>query len=266
MPGPDHEQAFLEALKSVGLRPDARPLPSLDADSQEVVEGASKDKPQTTLTAPTPPSHVTAENLWRHPDAHPIVLDLLMLRHYGPEWLGWEADTWRLSIPDDFRTASVSELTIAKLQACKALHLVDSFWQRWEVFVACMLPFNGEFPDFTTMPVPSVAQCLVAADVAARIRSDVEWSSEMKAYFQAVYQHDGIFLPLPPLDAVALETPEEIDRPALLLRWPDVRSSGRPPSGETPVDEQLRRLLSATEYLEESRARLHSQLQLHASH
>jgi hypothetical protein len=266
MPGPDHEQAFLEALKGIGLEPNARPLPSLDADSMAVVEGASTDKPSTTQSAAAPPVHVTAENLWRHPDAHPIALDLLMLRHYGPAWLGWEADTWRLSIPDDFRTASVSELTIAKLQACKALHLVDAFWQRWEVFAACLLPFNSEFPDFATMPVPSLAQCLVATDVAARIRSDVEWSSEMKAYFQAVYQHDGIFLPLPPLDFLHLEAPEEIDRPALLARWPEVRSSGRAPGGETPLDEQLRRLLAATEYLEESRARLHSQLQLHVHH
>jgi hypothetical protein len=264
MAGPDHESAFLEALKSIGVKPEV--LPTLDSDTTAVVEGVSKDNPAHTSIVTAPPSVVTAENIWRHPDAHPIALDLLMLRLYGPEWLGWEAETMRMLIPDDFRTQSVSELNIAKLQACKALHLVDSFWQQWEVFLACAMPFNSEFPDFTTMTVPTVAQCLVAADVASRIRADVEWSTEMKAYFEAVYRMDGIFLPLPPLDFIHLEVPEEISLPALTAKWPDVKASGKAPTMQTPVDEQLRRLLVVNEYLEESRTRLQHQLQLHAKH
>jgi hypothetical protein len=207
---------------------------------------------------------VSPTNIWRHPDAHPLALDLFMLRRYGPDWLGWEAETWRVLIPEDFHTPSVSELNIAKLQACKTLHLVDTFWERWEVFVACLGPFNGEFPDFQVMPAPTVAQCLVACDIAERIRSDVEWSSEMKAYVSTVYQHDGIFLPLPPADFVTLELPPELDAKTLAERWPAVRATGRAPSGNSPVEEQLRRLLDAYQFLEDSRSRLQHQLHLNA--
>jgi hypothetical protein len=207
--------------------------------------------------------HITAANIWRHPDAHPLALDLFLLHKYGPEWLGWEAETLRVLIPEDFHTPSISELNLSKLQACKTLHLVDTFWQQWEIFVACLAPFNGEFPDFTAMPAPSVAQTLVACDVAARIRSDVAWSSEMKAFVETIYRHDGVFLSLPPADFVTPAAPEEIDQAELARRWPEVRAKDEPPSGRTPLDEQLRRLLHAHEYLEDSRTRLRLQLALH---
>ena len=187
-----------------------------------------------------------------------------MLRRYGPDWLGWEAETLRARIPEDFKTQTVSELNISKLQACRALHLVDSFWQRWEVFIACLMPLNGEFPNFRVMPVPTVAQCLVAVDAANRIREDVAWSDEMKAYLAAVYQHDDIFLPLPPTDFVQLEVPDSIDAKKLAEQWAVVRASNKAPSGDTVMDEQLRRLLGANTFLEESRTRLRQQMELHA--
>jgi len=256
---PDQERAFLEALAAVGMK---APPPASVAVAEKPEHAGAEPQPHTTEVAA--PTTVTAANLWRHPDAHPIALDLLMLRKYGPAWLEWEAETLRALIPTDFKTPSVSELNIAKLQACRTLHLVDSFWQRWEVFIACLMPFNGEFPDFTTMPVPTVAQCLVACDIAQRIRDDVSWSSEMQAYIRVVYHHDGIFMPLPPMDFVTLEVPEEIDAQKVSRRWPEVLKSGRAPTGQTPVDEQLRRLLTVNGYLEESRTRLQRQMTFHA--
>lgn len=263
MPTPDNESAFLEALQSIGAK---APLPpaTVNPDPTEEIEAGDADRPTATTRVPEPPTKVTASNLWRHPDAHPIALDLLMLKKYGPEWLGWEVETIRHLIPEDFKTPSVSELNIAKLQACKTLHLVDAFWERWEVFIACLMPFNSEFPDFRIMSVPTVAQCLVACDAAQRIRQDVEWSTEMKAYFTTVYEHDGIFIPLPPINFVSPAVPDELDKAAVERRWPEVRASGQAPTGETPVDEQLRRLLVAHGYLEESRTRLQTQLSLHA--
>lgn len=262
MPAPDHEREFLEALQGVGGRP--KVLPALNAEVTDLVETVSADRPEHTTKVPATPAAVTAKNLWQHPDAHPIVLDLLLLRHYGPEWLGWEADTLRLLIPETFKTAPLSDLTLSKLQACRTLHLVDSFWQRWEIFIVCAMPFNSEFPDFEVMQVPTVAQCLVAADIAARIRQDVEWSTEMVAYFTSVYQHDGIYLPLPPLDFVKLEHPDGITQDELKRRWLETRVTGKAPSAPTALDEQLRRLLAVNEYLEESRTRLQQQLHLHA--
>lgn len=244
---PDYERAFLDALQTIGA---SQPPPADDGEKEVVAEA--------------PPAAVTAKNIWHHPDAHPIALDMQMLRHFGPEWLAWEPETLQILVPEEFKTSALSDLNLAKLQACKVLHLVDPFWQRWEVFVACTMPFNGVFPDFHVMQVPTVAQCLVACDVAKRIRNDVEWSEEMKAYVGQVYNHDGIYFPLPPADFATFEVPESIDQKAIAERWPAIRASGVAPKGQTVLDEQLRRLLVANGFLEESRLRLQQQLRLHA--
>jgi len=255
---PDHELSLLEALKAIGTKtPDS-------ALSGPVTRASSEEHPTATAAVSPPPASVAASNIWRHPDAHPIALDMALVKKYGSDWLGWEAETWRVRIPADFKTQAVSELTISKLQACRALHLVDSFWQRWEVFIACLMPFNGEFPDFRIMPVPTVAQCLVACDTAAYIRTDVLWSEEMKAYFASVYHHDGIYLPLAPLDFVHLEVPASIDQNDLARRWTAAQASGKVPAEDDVMSEQVRRLFVAKGYLDESRARLQQQVKFYA--
>jgi hypothetical protein len=236
----DHERAFLDALQSVGVA-----------------------RPRTDEKLAAPSAAVTAANIWRHPDAHPIALDALMVRRYGGDWLGWEPETLQIRVPEDFKVSELSDLNLAKLQACRTLHLVDSFWHRWEVLLACLMPFNSELPDFTTMQVPTVAQCLVAVDCANRIREESDWSEEVKAYLTVVYRSDEMYILLPPVDFITLDVPEGLDSKALAERWPAVRSSGHAPTGQNAIDEQLRRALSATEFLEESRSRLRQQLGLH---
>jgi hypothetical protein len=54
-----------------------------------------------------------------------------------------------------------------------------------------------------------------------------------------------------------------LDVSVLEKRWAEVRASNKPPTGDTLLDEQLRRLLVANGFLEESRARLAQQLKPH---
>jgi len=246
------ERAFLDALESIRIK----------TAETAVVEGLSHDKETAPSVLPMAGA-VTKANIWQHPDAHPIALDLALVGRYGADWLEWEVETLQIIIPHDFNTPSLSDLNLEKIQACRTLHLVDSYWERWEVFLWCTMAFNGEFPDFRDMQIPAVGQVLVSCDIAARIRDDVAWSDEVKAFTASTYQHDDIYLALPPANFVSITAPDSVDPQALLKAWPDVRASGRAPTGSTILDEQLRRLLSVNEYLEESRARLQKQLELH---
>lgn len=206
-------------------------------------------------------SSVTVMNLFRNPDAHPIVLDLALLRKYGPEWLGWELETLEVRIPQDFHTPTISDLNMEKVQACKALHLVDTFWLQWEVFAPCTVALNGLYADFKVMQVPTVEQCMVAVDIANRIREDVPWSLEVKRYLGVVHRFDDILCVQPPLEFVEIDVeglPLDCARVAAL--WPLARRMGRPPESGTIEAEQLRRMLAAREYLEASRAQLRAQL------
>jgi hypothetical protein len=259
---PDHELDLFQALKAVGEKPaDTRPGQVRLQDSTEIVEDVQKEEAVHEKALPSTPSSVTLHNVFSHPDTHPLILDLLLLRRYGPDWLDWEPETVKAAILHDFSTNNVSDLNLAKLNACKALHLVDSFWQRWEVFTWLTMALNGVFPDFNIMQVPTVGQMLVAVDIANKIRVDTAWSDEMQAVMKTVYMHDGILVPVPPVDFFTIDT-DAVDVDDIDKKWPGVRSSHHAPSADTITDEQLRRMLAVTKYLEESRTRLNKQMEL----
>ena len=203
---------------------------------------------------------VTSLNIFQHPDAHPVVLDMLLSQKYGSEWLVWEPETIELHVQRDFR-CTLSHLSLSKIQAMRTMHLVDAFWERWEVFIWCAMPISDIVPDFEIMQVPTVLQCMRAVDIANRVRTDVSWSDELKAYLAAVHRHDEVLVPQPPLDFVKLDMqgyPVNLDE--VQDRWPVVRAKRSAPVGDTPEDEQLRRMLALHVLLDEEQDRLRVQL------
>lgn len=258
-----HEGVFEKVLDG------AQRLPHdlVEEEPTAVIETAQGDEEENpvlgTVESITKTSNVSVANVFRSPDAHPLVLDLMLLRKYNIDWLGWELETVVHRVQEDFKTPSIADINVEKLQACKALHLVDDFWTKWEVFLHCCAPFNGAFADFQRMQVPHVAECMVAVDIANRVRDDVQWSDEVKRFLEAVHRHDGILCPQPPLDFVKVDVEGlSVDCPEVARRWPEVRASGRAPEGDSVEDEQLRRLLGSWAYLESVRLRLRSQLEI----
>lgn len=254
----DSQQLLATILRR--LEPKKSGPAALDPDEElyvETTEGDEDEKQAQRVKAK--PIHI---NLFQHPDAHPVALDLALLLKYGPEWMIWEPETLELRIPQDFKTSSVSDLNLEKIQAVKTMHFVDTYWESWEVFVWCTMPLNDVFPNFTVMQVPTVAQCLVSVDIANRIRTDVPWSEEVKTYIEQVWKFGNLFCPLEPVDFISLDVPEVVDCDEVKKRWPEVRASGVRPTEITIVDEQLRRMLLATDYLEDSRSRLERQMAL----
>lgn len=257
------EWEFLEGLRSIGANLEKRPQTAGVQDPTEAIETIDVTEEKVPPGGPVLVSGVTLPNIFRHPDAHPVVLDLLLLKKYGPEWMGWEPEVIERHLPTDFKTPSVSDVNLAKIHAVNTLHLVDTYWQQWEVFLWCTMALNGVLPDLSILQVPTVAQVLVSVDIANRIRADVAWSDQIKHFIEAVYRHDDIFLPVPPADFISLDTEGlPVDVAEIASMWPGVRATGKAPSGETVTNEQLRRLLLVTNYLEENRQHLRQQLPL----
>lgn len=269
----DIEQRFRAALAQSGIKQAAALDPievaladtdvSPGKDTDTVVEESSGSQPAAPTRLQDRPRKVTLINLFQHPDAHAFVLDMALLRQYGPEWMEWEPDTLRLRIPNDFPTTSVSDLNMDKIQAAKTLHYVNSYWLDWDIFLPCTMAFNSLYPDFSIMQVPTVAQCAVSVDMANRIRDDVVWSDEVKAYLDAVHRFDGVLCPIHPLDFVEVNTMGlPIDCEEINKLWPDVRRMRKAPTEESVTAEQLRRMLVIQESLQESREQLQAQLPL----
>ncbi len=263
----DVERRFNEALRQAGLLKYAESLeptavPEEDRIVTEIVE-TTDQVPEQQEADGRPFPEPTLINIFEHPAAHPYVLDLALLKKYGPEWFEWERETLELRVPQDFKTARISDLNLEKLMAVKTLHYVDGFWQSWQVFAACAMPLNNMFPDFEVMQVPTSIQCAVAVDNANRIRSDVEWSEEMKTFVGAACKFDGVFCPIEPLDFAEVDVGDHpVDCEEIRERWPLVRKNGSVPNEESVTAEQLRRMLLMHEALEEEHERLRVQLPL----
>lgn len=229
----------------------------------ETTQGDEGENPTLAADAAPRPAPVSLVNAFRFPDAHPLILDLMLLQKYGVEWLGWELETLQQRVQEDFKTPTISDVNMEKLQACKALHLVDDFWLRWEVFLPCCSAFNGSFADFQQMQAPEVAECLVAVDIANRIRDDVSWSDEVKTFLAVVHRNSGELVPQAPLEFVTVDTTGyPVDVEDIRKRWPGIRADARAPTGDTIEDEQLRRMLGSWFHLEQTRSKLRSQLHL----
>lgn len=226
-------------------------------------EDAFVEDDRVRLDVAPAPRLPTTINLFQHPDAHPFVLDLALLRKYGPEWLQWEPEVLEIRILKDFRTKSLSELNADKLHAIKALHLRDEFWQEWHIFAPCALALAGYSPDFEVIQALTVPQAMIAVDVANKLRAGVEWSLEVKTYLSVVHKHDGMFCPLPPLDFVEVDaTNYWVNCEDIRARWDAVRASRKAPESTSVENEQLRRMLAVWELLEENRKQLQDQLPL----
>jgi hypothetical protein len=236
MAKPVSEETFLEALKDAG----AEHFPLEDAVTEHVETTPPFPDDVPTLKR-LPVGAVSKQNFWGHPEAHPVVIHTLLSTAYGEEWLGWEAETFEPRITEDFPGVALIPLNLSKIQAVRTLLTVDAFWERWEVFLACCMPLNDEFPDFSVMQVPTVAQVLVACMIAGHVRlaAHPAWSEEIKAYVGAVYVHDGIWRAIPPADFVTIAQPE---------------------GGDPRVP--LERMRSALDYLNENRTQLTHQLGL----
>jgi hypothetical protein len=243
-------------LKSI--KPD---VPPTDDPDPVIIDVPEENVEASLIYKEEAPSAVTIRNIFRHPETHPLVLDLLLIKKYGEEWLKWEHETIEHNVPSDFGVDRVSDINMAKINAMKTLHLVDTFWERWEVFVWCTMALNATFPDFIYMQVPTVEQASIAVDIANRVRSDVSWGLEVSSFLTTIHLHEGILVPQPPLGFVAIDAEEfPVDVAKVKTSWSSVRASRKAPAEATPEAEQLRRMLLVLETLEHSRAQLKQQL------
>lgn len=232
-------------------------MSQIDSDTIESSDDLFEEE-VITKVAQEDAFEVTTRNLYRHPAAHPVVLDLCVTRKFGVDWLMWEAETIERGLVD---VGGISQVNMAKLQACRTLHLVDTFWSQWEIFLPCCMAFNGVPPDFERMQVPTVEQCMVAVDTANRIRDGVKWSSEIEVFLDTVFRHDGIVVPQEPLTFVTVDTEGYgINVKDIKDRWMEVRLSHQAPRGGSLEDEQLRKMLDLYNHLDEVRGLLRRQL------
>jgi hypothetical protein len=177
------------------------------SDAQRIVPTAplegSEVEAEMMRGDPDASAPVTIRNLFTHHDAHPIVLDFALLRSFGLDWLGWEAETIWSEVQRTFKT-QISELTRAKIQTVKTCHVSNGPWEHWQVFEKIMQGLNNVIPRFDLMQAPQIEQLYAGIDILDSIRHN-DFSDEVRLYMAAAALNDEIIFVPPPLDFIQVE-------------------------------------------------------------
>lgn len=134
---------------------------------------------------------VTAKQAFVHPDAHPLLLNLLLLREMGADYLAWEPETIWAEIQSTWGT-TVSDVNKQKIQAVRACYVSDSPYEDWQAYEKVTAGLFGVVPRKTEMQRPSPGRALVALDVLGHIREDKRLSPEVVKYCAAVLIDHGM--------------------------------------------------------------------------
>lgn len=122
-------------------------------------------------------------------ETHPLLLGLILIKEFGPDYLLWEPETIWKEIELTFDT-TVSEVNKNKIQAVKSCQVSDIPYEQWEVFEKVAISFDGGIPRFDIMQKPTPHSCAVALETMVHVR-DEKISDEVYRYVAAVLADDG---------------------------------------------------------------------------
>lgn len=190
------EDLFFQGLG--GVLQEAPPSADPDAENAEIDAIETESAGELDKTAQQVNRPVSKNNLFSHPEAHPFVLDMALIKTFQLDWFMWEPDTLFQEIRQTFNT-SVADVNRMKILAAMTLHVVDSFWEQWEVFENTILALNGIIPRIGYIQPPDVAHLMAGVDIANSIRKE-EFSDEVCRYTAACFMDDQVSYAPEPLD------------------------------------------------------------------
>lgn len=132
-------------------------------------------------------------------NSHPLVLNLILLKEFGKEYLGWEPETCWLEIKRTFGP-SISEINRNKVQAIRTCYVSDQPYERWEVFEKVAMGLMGLTPRFDLIQKTTPHRASVALEIFGHVRSDKDISPEVYKYVAACMLDYGIIYGPGPLE------------------------------------------------------------------
>ena len=155
-------------------------------------------EPIVAPPAPSVPKQLTHRSVFSHPEAHPVALDMVLLKHFQLDWLSWLPETVFKEIQETFNT-SIAEVNKIKILATQTLHVIDAFWEEWEVFEKTVWALNGMIPRVDAVQPPDLPMLFAGVDIASHIAQH-EYSEEVARYCAAIFLHEGVVYAPSPLN------------------------------------------------------------------
>jgi hypothetical protein len=175
--------------------------PTEDQRPEDVfVDGLMETKAPVATEPPASvalPRSITSRSVFSHPEAHPVALDLVLLKNFDLEWLRWLPDTLFSEIEKTFGT-SIAEVNRIKILAAQTLHTIDSFWEAWEIFEKVVWSLNGHVPRVDVLQPPDLSILMSGVDMANGIRQET-YGEEVARYCAAVFLYENVLYAPEPL-------------------------------------------------------------------
>lgn len=140
---------------------------------------------------------VTKGNIWRHHDAHPLVLLAMVLDRYGDDSLWWEPETVRGSLERD--NIALSQSAWTKILAARPLLTSPSPWRQWNAFAVTCRGLAGIAPNFVYFEEPDVGHLMAGVEMMHIVDPSRQLGDEVDAFVAAVLKDDSQPFAPPPL-------------------------------------------------------------------
>lgn len=144
----------------------------------------------TPVPQPPAPKSLTSKSVFSHPEAHPLALDVVLLKHFELEWLTWLPDTLFHEIELTFNT-SVAEVNKLKILAAQTLHVTDASWEQWEIFEKTIWALNGMIPRIDIIQPPDLPMLFNGVETINSIRQET-FGEQVSRYCAAVFLSEHV--------------------------------------------------------------------------
>lgn len=191
-----------------------------------------------------PQSKFSKETIFTYEYTHPAVLDVVCLSKFGHEWYGWLGETIAQEIKLSFNT-NVSRVNWSKLMAVKTMHVVDTYWEEWEVFEKITNALNGVPPTIGVVQGLDTNQLINGVEIANMIRKET-FNEEIARYVAACLLHDHVHYAPPPVDFAQPFIPFSYETEK--ARFEELSKQPNPDIKETAEDQQAGKLIIANDY------------------
>ena len=203
-------------------------------------------------------STLTPARAFRQTGTHPLVLNLLLIKVFGPDYLQWEPET--LWFECERTWGGISEGNKAKVQAVRTCYATDQPYDRWEIFSPVVVAFYGHPPRFDLVQSPSPQKVAGALDIMSNIREKKKVSDEVYKYAAAVMANAGMVYGAGPLEPANKYLKQFSDGNQGKVKAALQRGDKPDPAMISPVDLQLMKTISVRDFVSGQAKRLLTQL------
>jgi hypothetical protein len=193
-------------------------------------------------------------------ETHPLVLNLMLLKEFGSEYLGWEPETCWLEIRLSWNT-TISEINKNKIQAIRTCHTTDAPYDRWEVFEKVAMGLVGLPPKFDMIQRPTPNRAALALEIMAQVKEVSKLSDEVYKYVAAVMLDHGLAYGPGPLGPCNKHITRFVGAPRQARISKAVKMRRKPTfNGKNEDDVQIMKATSVKDFLESASRTLLTQV------